>query len=85
MRIIVSTVVLLTLGFALSGCASKAERDFINGCKSGGGDHATCKCVYKKLEQKYSEKQLEKGLYSLSQNEDFQNDMLNNTMQCMKE
>ncbi|MCO8089150.1 hypothetical protein [Acinetobacter indicus] len=85
MRIILSTVTALALGFTLSSCASKAEREFVNGCRSGGGDKTTCKCVYQKLEKKYSETQLEKDLYLLSQNEDFQNDMFNSTMQCIRE
>ncbi|NBJ33135.1 hypothetical protein GE191_05530 [Serratia fonticola] len=47
--------------FALGGCGdekSKAESEFIRGCKSGGGTTALCGCVYDALEAKYTHNEL---------------------------
>lgn len=45
---------------ALSGCGDKVEREFIQGCKYGGGTTTLCGCVYDKLKIKYSHQTLEK-------------------------
>ncbi|MFW1642276.1 hypothetical protein [Acinetobacter guillouiae] len=71
---------LLTLG-----CASKAEREFLSGCQSTGMERSACKCVYKKLEGKYGEDGFKNNLYTLSQTESFQNDMVQSSLQCMRE
>lgn len=68
-----------------SGCASKTERQFISGCKTGGIDGSTCSCIYDKLEDKYGEDGLKNNLYTLQQTESFQMDMVNVSYQCMKE
>lgn len=69
----------------LTGCASKTERQFISGCKTGGIDSSTCSCIYDKLEGKYGEDGLKNNLYTLQQSESFQMDMVNSSYQCMKE
>ncbi|MDM2838722.1 hypothetical protein OGY69_07600 [Citrobacter sp. Cpo086] len=38
---------------ALSGCGDKDEREFIRGCKFGGGTTAICGCIYDDLKTKY--------------------------------
>jgi len=44
-----------------------------------------CKCVYKKLEDKYGEERFKSNLYTLSQTESFQNDMVQSSLQCIQE
>lgn len=44
----------------LSACSSKAERQFMAGCTSGGTDSAQCSCVYDKLERHYGEDTMER-------------------------
>lgn len=48
-------LVLISIALMASGCASKTERQFISGCKTGGIDGSTCSCIYDKLEDKYGE------------------------------
>lgn len=72
-------------GLLLGGCASKTERQFVAGCKSGGVEADVCECVYDKLVDKYGEKDFEDKLYTLYQTEAFQHDMVNSSLQCMKE
>lgn len=69
----------------VSGCASKTERQFISGCKTGGIDGSTCSCIYDKLENKYGEDGLKENIYTLQQTESFQMDMVNVSYQCMRE
>lgn len=45
---------------ALSGCGDKDEREFIRGCKSGGGTTAVCGCIYDDLKTKYTHGELQK-------------------------
>ena len=54
MKILIS-LAFITLALMASGCASKTERQFISGCKTGGIDGSTCSCIYDKLESKYGE------------------------------
>ena len=76
---------LISLVMMTAGCASKTERQFISGCKTGGIDGSTCSCIYDKLEDKYGEDGLKNNLYTLQQTESFQMDMVNVSYQCMKE
>ncbi|AIL75019.1 hypothetical protein N0P26_002968 [Acinetobacter baumannii] len=69
----------------LTACASKAEREFVNGCKTGGLEHSTCECIYDKLENKYGEDGFKNNLYTLSQSESFQHDMVQASFQCARE
>jgi hypothetical protein len=80
-----TSLVLISLALITTGCASKAERQFISGCKTGGIDGSTCSCIYDKLEDKYGEDDLKSNLYTLQQTESFQIDMVNISYQCMKE
>lgn len=80
-----TSLVLISVALMASGCASKTERQFISGCKTGGIDGSTCSCIYDKLENKYGEDGLKKNLYTLQQTESFQRDMVNISYQCMKE
>ena len=79
------TLVLISLALVATGCASKAERQFISGCKTGGIDGSTCSCIYDRLEDKYGEDDLKSNLYTLQQTESFQMDLVNISYQCMKE
>ncbi|MFW1852824.1 hypothetical protein ACG9XR_19965 [Acinetobacter guillouiae] len=79
------SLVLISVALMASGCASKTERQFISGCKTGGIDGSTCSCIYDKLEDKYGEDGLKNNLYTLQQTESFQMDMVNVSYQCMKE
>ncbi|ENV18199.1 MULTISPECIES: hypothetical protein [Acinetobacter] len=76
---------LISLVMMTAGCASKTERQFISGCKTGGIDGSTCSCIYDKLEKKYGEDGLKENIYTLQQTESFQMDMVNVSYQCMKE
>ena len=76
---------LISLVMMTAGCASKTERQFISGCKTGGIDGSTCSCIYDKLENKYGEDGLKENIYTLQQTESFQMDMVNVSYQCMKE
>lgn len=80
-----TSLVLISVALMSSGCASKTERQFISGCKTGGIDGSTCSCIYDKLEDKYGEDGLKNNLYTLQQTESFQRDMVNVSYQCMKE
>ena len=80
-----SLIVLISCSFLMLGCASKTERQFISGCKSGGIEGSTCSCIYDKLEKKYGEDGLKENIYTLQQTESFQMDMVNVSYQCMKE
>lgn len=80
-----TSLVLISVALMASGCASKTERQFISGCKTGGIDGSTCSCIYDKLENKYGEDGLKENLYTLQQTESFQMDMVNVSYQCMKE
>ena len=79
------SLVLISVALMASGCASKTERQFISGCKTGGIDGSTCSCIYDKLENKYGEDGLKENIYTLQQTESFQRDMVNISYQCMKE
>ncbi|EPH37528.1 hypothetical protein L291_0401 [Acinetobacter guillouiae MSP4-18] len=39
-----TSLVLISVALMASGCASKTERQFISGCKTGGIDGSTCSC-----------------------------------------
>ena len=80
-----TSLVLISLALVATGCASKAERQFISGCKTGGIDGSTCSCIYDRLEDKYGEDDLKSNLYTLQQTESFQMDLVNISYQCMKE
>ena len=80
MPILMISCSLLTLG-----CASKAEREFLCGCQSTGMERSACQCVYQKLESKYGEDALKRNLYTLNQTESFQYDMMQSSLQCMRE
>ena len=80
-----TSLVLISIALMASGCASKTERQFISGCKTGGIDGSTCSCIYDKLEDKYGEDGLKNNLYTLQQTESFQMDMVNVSYQCMKD
>ena len=80
-----TSLVLISLVMMTAGCASKTERQFISGCKTGGIDGSTCSCIYDKLEKKYGEDGLKENIYTLQQTESFQMDMVNVSYQCMKE
>jgi hypothetical protein len=45
-----TSLALISVALMASGCASKTERQFISGCKTGGIDGSTCSCIYDKLE-----------------------------------
>ena len=78
--ILIISCLLLTMG-----CASKSEREFVSGCQSTGMERSACKCAYKKLESKYGEEGLKNNLYTLSQTESFQYDLMQSGLQCMRE
>lgn len=80
-----TSLALISLVMMTTGCASKTERQFISGCKTGGIDGSTCSCIYDKLENKYGEDGLKENIYTLQQTEAFQMDMVNVSYQCMKE
>ena len=84
-----SAICLLFSVSALSGCGdakSRAESEFIRGCKSGGGTTAICGCVYDALQTKYPHGEL------LRMNQQygyvppgFMNNMLSAAQQCRRQ
>ena len=80
-----TSLIVVSVALLAAGCASKTERQFISGCKTGGIDGSTCSCIYDKLENKYGEDGLKENIYTLQQTESFQTDMINVSYQCMKE
>ncbi|KQW98374.1 hypothetical protein ASC84_06405 [Acinetobacter sp. Root1280] len=80
-----TSILIISCSLLTLGCASKAEREFINGCQSTGMERSACKCAYQKLESKYGEEGLKNNLYTLSQTESFQYDMIQSGLQCMRE
>ncbi|NAR58284.1 hypothetical protein GPS50_13530 [Acinetobacter haemolyticus] len=85
MNILSSLLLISITAITLTGCSSKAEREFVKGCKMGGADSSTCECVYEKIEDKYGTDRLEEKFYIISQTEEFQNEIVQYGMQCMKE
>ncbi len=80
-----TSILIMACSLLTLGCASQAEREFLGGCQSTGMERSVCKCVYKKLEVKYGEDGFKNNLYTLSQTESFQNDMVQSSLQCMRE
>ena len=80
-----TSLIVVSVALLASSCASKTERQFISGCKTGGIDSSICSCIYDKLENKYGEDGLKENLYTLQQTESFQRNMVNISYQCMKE
>jgi len=80
-----TSILIISYSLLTLGCASKSEREFISGCQSTGMERSACKCAYKKLESKYGEEGLKNNLYTLSQNESFQYDLMQSGLQCMRE
>jgi hypothetical protein len=86
---VLSVLCLVLSTVVLSGCGderSKAESEFIRGCKSGGGTTAICGCVYDILQTKYPHGEL------LRMNQQygyvppgFMNNMLSAAQQCRKQ
>lgn len=80
-----TSILIITCSLLTLGCASKSEREFISGCQSTGMDRSACKCAYKKLESKYGEDSLKNNLYTLTQGESFQYDLMQSGLQCLRE
>lgn len=80
-----TSILIISYSLLTLGCASKSEREFISGCQSTGMERSACKCAYKKLENKYGEEGLKNNLYTLSQTESFQYDLMQSGLQCMRE
>ncbi|MDI1225751.1 MULTISPECIES: hypothetical protein [Acinetobacter] len=80
-----TSILIISCSLLTLGCASKSEREFISGCQSTGMERSACKCAYKKLESKYGEEGLKNNLYTLSQTESFQYDLMQSGLQCMRE
>ncbi|WP_227562120.1 hypothetical protein [Acinetobacter bereziniae] len=80
-----TSILIITCSLLTHGCASKSEREFISGCQSTGMDRSACKCAYKKLESKYGEDSLKNNLYTLTQSESFQYDLMQSGLQCLRE
>ncbi|MCT9980291.1 hypothetical protein M2R48_18340 [Acinetobacter sp. I-MWF] len=80
-----TSILIISCSLMTLGCASKSEREFISGCQSTGMERSACKCAYKKLESKYGEEGLKNNLYTLSQTESFQYDLMQSGLQCMRE
>ncbi|MEN8409886.1 hypothetical protein [Acinetobacter bereziniae] len=80
-----TSILIITCSLLTLGCASKSEREFISGCQSTGMDRSACKCAYKKLESKYGEDNLKNNLYTLTQTESFQYDLMQSGLQCLRE
>ena len=68
----------------LSGCSSKAESEFIRGCKQMS-DGAVCKCIYGKLEDQYGEEQLITHLSKYMPDEAFKASAIQATLKCSME
>ena len=63
MKPVAGPLLLFTLmlsAVTLSGCGDKNEREFIRGCKSGGGTTAVCGWIRDDLKTKYTHGELEK-------------------------
>ena len=80
-----TSILIISCSLMTMGCASKSEREFISGCQSTGMERSACKCAYKKVESKYGEEGLKNNLYTLSQTESFQYDLMQSGLQCMRE
>ena len=50
----------LALSLVLTGCGDKNEREFIRGCKAGGGSTTVCGCIWDELKPQYQGGELEK-------------------------
>lgn len=77
--------ILLLSAVTLNGCGDKNEREFIQGCKSGGGTIAVCGCIWDDLKTKYTHGELEKMNQSYGYVPPrFMDNMLSAAQQCRK-
>ncbi|SPW28704.1 Uncharacterised protein [Edwardsiella tarda] len=53
-------IIILLSSISLSGCGDSSEREFIRGCKAGGGTTALCSCIFDNLKSVYTSDELEK-------------------------
>lgn len=67
---------------AISGCSSKAEKEFVAGCTQGGVSFSQCDCIYEKLEEHYGKKPLEQSAKRRTLPADFSNMALNASLVC---
>ncbi|WP_440800149.1 hypothetical protein [Serratia marcescens] len=75
----------LLSALAVSGCGDKNEREFIRGCKSGGGTTAVCGCIWDDLKTKYTHGELEKMNQQVGYVPPrFMDNMLSAAQQCRK-
>ncbi|WP_373226516.1 hypothetical protein [Enterobacter cloacae complex sp. ESBL7] len=83
-----SAICLVLSTVVLSGCGdakSKAESEFIRGCKSGGGTTALCGCIWDDLKTKYTHGELEKMNQQYGYVPPrFMDNMLSGAQQCRK-
>ncbi|MDV0678119.1 hypothetical protein VC636_24635 [Citrobacter freundii] len=76
---------LMLSAVTLSGCGDKNEREFIRGCKSGGGTTAVCGCIRDDLKTKYTHGELEKMNQQYGYVPPrFMDNMLSTAQQCRK-
>ena len=85
MKTYLTILSILFLTGAVSGCASKNESKYVNGCKMGGAESSSCEKKNEKIEKQYGTDRLEEKFYIISQTAEFQDEIVRYGMQCMKE
>jgi len=85
MKLKIILTALLCLPF-LSACASRAEREFKNGCESGGATSSQCSCIYDKMKDHYHSDVMDKfGENAWAMPNDFIDVMAQSALQCRAE
>lgn len=68
----------------MSGCTSRVEREFMEGCVSPGVPKDVCSCTYDKIEERYSEEKLERMEKYRAIPEDFMEETINAMKICVE-
>ncbi|MHA3083231.1 hypothetical protein ACX1NX_08690 [Acinetobacter sp. ANC 5383] len=81
-------ILLLTCSATLlTGCESRAKREFNAGCQQSGVKRAICSCIYDRIEQHYSPETMQRMTdpelsQRMSPPSDFMNVVATATQQC---
>jgi hypothetical protein len=81
-NILIISLLTVSLFACTNDESSKIKGDFLAGCVSSGASKSVCKCIYSKLQEKYTDEELIRINSSRSLTEDFVNDSVNAAQEC---
>lgn len=79
-----SLIMMIGIGVTtiLSGCSSKAERYYVQGCTRDGTSSSICECVYDGMADRYGQDGVMVNTYGGEPTEQYVNDLIQTTAQC---